>query len=254
MQGTIEMCIEIRGARHGKCNHLLWIHGKPCVQYIIICLIQWLFHYHPNKAVLHRITILLTKQLLQPKTKCCSKAPAQLLDQEWTLSPRDPGVLKSRMPCVCVTFGSQKCHEIHCHGHTIEVSWHGWDRGFADDGVDVVCKKIVPTRWFPNSKWTDGLWMFCNKQFLFAPRRFPDNNLQRGITLSTDKEAATKPSNFLKHAKAPAIVYRTSLHDMSYTSQFNTIHIIYNYTITHTPSSSLNFLTAFFLRTSRFSS
>ena len=96
----------------------------------------------------------------------------------------------------------------------------------------MVCKKIVPTRWFPNSKWTDGLWMFCNKQFLFAPRRFPDNNLQRGITLSTDKEAATKPSNFLKHAKAPAIVYRTSLHDVSYTSQFNTIHMynICNYT------------------------
>lgn len=36
MQATIEVCIEIRGACHGKRNHLLWIHGKPRVQYIII--------------------------------------------------------------------------------------------------------------------------------------------------------------------------------------------------------------------------
>lgn len=66
MQATIEMCIEIRGACHGKPNNLLFIHGKPRVQCIIIWLIQWLFHYHPNKP---RIIILKPKELLQPKSR-----------------------------------------------------------------------------------------------------------------------------------------------------------------------------------------
>ena len=90
--------------------------------------------------------------------------------------------------------------------------------------------------------WVATSYVLQVNSFCLRFRRFPDNNSQRGITLSTDKDAATKQSNILKHAEAPAIVYRTSLHDISYTSQ------LYNYTITHTfsPSSSLNFLTAYF--------